>query len=185
MKTKFFATFLGLFLLNCMSVAAQQIDETFPRQSVFLEIGGASNGVGLNYERRLKNPKWGWRVGAAWGFAASSSSIFDFSSSERIYSGSLGMNYLLGQRRSKLDIGGGISMGVHHYHAKYHGESSKENRFAYYFYASAGWRYQARSGFQFRLGLSPIFSFGGKYGYDSKLFCPYLSIGYAFGGSRK
>ena len=180
MKTKFFATFLGLLLLNSVSVAAQEVDETNPRQSVFLEIGGASNGIGLNYEQRLKNPKWGWRVGVSWGFETSNSSLFDFSSSEHIYSGSLGMNYLLGERRSKLELGGGVSMGIHHCSSEFLGESDKENIFAYYFYGSVGWRYQARSGFQFRAGLSPVFSFGGKHGLDSRLFCPYLSVGWAF-----
>ena len=151
-----------------------------PRQSVFLEIGGASNGIGLNYEQRLKNPKWGWRVGASWGFATSSSSIFDFSSSEYIYSGSLGMNYLFGERRSKLELGGGVSMGIHHCNSEFLGESDKENIFAYYFYGNVGWRYQARSGFQFRLGAGPVFSFGGKHGLGNSAFCPYLSVGWAF-----
>lgn len=180
MKTKIFATILGMLLLNSMNVAAQEVDGTIPRQSVFLEIGGSSNGVGLNYERRLKDPKWGWRVGASWGFAASSSSVFDYSSSEYVYSGSLGLNYLLGEKRSKLELGGGINMGIHHCSSEFLGESSKENIFAYYFYGSVGWRFQARSGFQFRAGLSPVFSFGGKHGLDSKFFCPYLSVGWAF-----
>lgn len=180
MKINFFAAILGMLLSNSVNVAAQEVDETIPRQSVFLEIGGASNGIGLNYEQRLKNPKWGWRVGASWGFAKSSSSFFDSSSSEYAYSGSLGMNYLAGKRRSKLELGGGVSMGIHHCSSEFLGESDKENIFAYYFYGSVGWRYQARSGFQFRAGLSPVFSFGGKHGLDSRLFWPYLSVGWAF-----
>lgn len=151
------------------------------RQSVFLEIGNASNGVGLNYEHRLKNnPKWGWRIGASWGYSSSSSSLFDAGSSERRYTGSLGLNHLSGSQRSKLELGAGINMGLYNTHFYFWDYEGKENNFGYYFYGTVGWRYQARSGFQFRLGAGPVFSFGGKHGLGNAAFCPYLSVGWAF-----
>ena len=178
MKTKTLLTMLCAILLSCTSATAQ---DELPRQSIFLELGGPSNGLGLNYEQRLKNnPKWGWRAGASLGFSSADWIPGMLDASENAYTVSLGLNHLLGSKRSKLELGTGVNMGVYHTKTNFMGETYKEDNFGYYSYALAGWRYQSRRGFQFRAGLSPAFSFGGKYGLDGKFFCPYLSFGWAF-----
>lgn len=156
-------------------------DSTIRMQTVFLESGAASNGIGLNYERRLKSdPRWGWRAGVAWGYGMEWISHV-YSSSERIYTGSLGMNYLLGQKRSKLELGAGVSAGLYnsHFDIKYYGVS-KENKFGYYLYGNIGYRYQARNGFQFRAGWSPVTGLGTKHGLKSQADVFYLSVGWSF-----
>lgn len=157
---------------------AQQ--QSAPRlQSVMLELGGMSNGIGLNYEYRLpKHPEWGLRAGLSWGYSNESVLSF-YSGSERSYTVPLGVNYLLGKRRSKLEIGTGVNLGIYNTHAKLGDQSAKENNFAYYCFAGAGYRYQGRNGFQFRTGLGPVFNLGGKHTTETGMYV-YLSFGWAF-----
>lgn len=181
-KTK---TFIIAAMLTLASLAQAQtvtnVEDNPKRQSVFLEWGCGSNGIGLNYEQRLKkDPRWGWRAGLSWGY--SESSWFSLmSTSERAYTGSLGMNYLLGKGRSKLELGAGVNAGLYNSHLKVEsGFKAKENSFGYYAYGNIGYRYQAKSGFQFRAGWSPITGFGTKHGLDSDAAIFYLSFGWAF-----
>ena len=72
-KTK---TFIIAAMLIVASLAQAQTvtnaEDNPKRQSVFLEWGCGSNGIGLNYEQRLKkDPRWGWRAGLSWGYSES------------------------------------------------------------------------------------------------------------------
>lgn len=179
MTKKLLATLaMGAATLACWG---QQATIEMPKNSIFIEWGGASDVLGLNYEQRLShNPHWGWRVGMAWGYGSESIRDFKYSSSERRYMALAGVNYLSGRRRSKLELGAGVNGGLYNTHAHVFEYSSKSEAFAYYFYGTVGYRYQAPGGFQFRTGLSPRFSFGGKHGVDSEVGVFYLSVGWSF-----
>lgn len=43
-----------------------------------------------------------------------------------------------------------------------------------------GYRYQRNSGFMFRVGVSPSFNFGDKYGLKKSAFYPYVGLGWSF-----
>lgn len=86
------------------------------------------------------------------------------------------LNYLLGKKNSKLELGFGLSLGVYHIketvayvntgwypgtedtdqksgEIKYY--TNKENCFGYFFFGDIGYRYQRPNGFMFRVGVSP------------------------------
>ena len=43
-----------------------------------------------------------------------------------------------------------------------------------------GYRYQRPNGFMFRVGVSPSFNFGDKYGLKKAAFFPYIGLGWSF-----
>lgn len=172
-------------------------------QSVFAELAGASNGVGLNYESRFgKTSPLGWRVGLAWGYCESSSFLFGASESLRAYTVPLGVNWLIGRGRNKLELGAGVSLGLYNVHSLYydyrlirnvdlgdgtqmpeyeaipHAES--ENKFGYFVFGDIGYRHVSRKGFLFRAGISPSFNFDDSHGVSKGFFFPYLGFGYSF-----
>ena len=162
-----------------------------------MELGGASNGVGLSYDARFKEGSpWGYRAGLGWAYTSESSLFFD-SQSIRYYSSMLEVNYLLGKRKSKLEIGLGTSLGFanRHYNEikitkieqtpdggiiESMSIPKKDNIFSYFFYANVGYRHQSKNGLQWRIGISPSFNFGGKNAVDKPALYPYFSLGYAF-----
>ena len=58
--------------------------------------------------------------------------------------------------------------------------TNKENRFGYFFFGDIGYRYQRPNGFMFRVGVSPSFNFGDKYGLNKTAFFPYIGFGWSF-----
>lgn len=93
----------------------------------------------------------------------------------------------MGKRRSKLELGAGAAYSYEHLSAG----GVKEDSSFLNFYCNVGWRWQARSGFLFRIGLSPVFAtdkdnywsnsitFGDEY--DSRLALSlYIGIGWSF-----
>lgn len=107
----------------------------------------------------------------------------------------LELNYLLGEKKSKLEVGFGASLGVYHvketswfYSQPVPPETeeiaeryeSKENRFGYFLFGNIGYRYQRTNGFMFRVGLSPSFNFGDKHGLSKSAFYPYIGLGWSF-----
>ena len=64
-------TTVSLLLLSTLSAKAQT--EEARDKSVYVEILGASNGIGINYDARFKHESpWGYRVGVGFGYAQSS-----------------------------------------------------------------------------------------------------------------
>ena len=181
MSMKNLAIIIWMGCMTLPAVAQRQEAAGMPRQSVFVEVGGPSNGLGLNYECRLKGaPQWGWRAGLAWGYASESIRDIKYNSSERSYTLPVGVNFLSGHRRSKLELGAGASLGIYNTHARFYEYGGKSNSFGYFLYANVGYRYQSRSGFLFRAGWSPITGFGTEHGVDSDAAIFYLSLGWAF-----
>ena len=98
---------LSLFALCCFSaVMAQQ-----KTRNLSVELLGAQNIVGINYDSRFKgNSGLGYRVGLGYVYG-NNSSLFD----QKIngVAAPFELNYLLGKKNSKLELGFGASLGVY------------------------------------------------------------------------
>ena len=186
-------------LISCVAVAqsamAQQSENT--QKSVYLELFGASNIVGVNFDSRLKpNSPWGYRVGLGYTYSKNYG-LLSGSNSIRGVDVPIEANYLLGKKRSKLELGLGVNLGYYkekydtwdlkeigkedgitYYESIYKGEDSR-SLWGYYCFGNIGYRYQPSHGFQFRAGISPSFNLGGKHAVSKSVF-PYISFGYVF-----
>ena len=58
--------------------------------------------------------------------------------------------------------------------------TSSKTQFSYFFFGDIGYRYQRPYGFMFRVGVSPSFNFGDKYGLKKVAFFPYIGLGWSF-----
>ena len=58
--------------------------------------------------------------------------------------------------------------------------TSSRTQFGYFFFGDIGYRYQRPNGFMFRVGVSPSFNFGDKYGLNKAAFFPYIGFGWSF-----
>ena len=98
---------LSLFALCYFSaVMAQQ-----KTRNLSVELLGAQNIVGVNYDSRFDgNSGLGYRVGIGYGYG-NNSGLFD----QKINGVGvpLELNYLLGKKNSKLELGFGASLGVY------------------------------------------------------------------------
>jgi hypothetical protein len=186
-------------LISCVAVAqsamAQQVENT--QKSMYLELFGASNIVGVNYDSRLKPySPWGYRVGLGYTYSKNYG-LLSGSNSIRGVDVPIEANYLLGKKRSKLELGLGVNLGYYkekydkwdlkevkkedgftYYEGVYAGEDSR-SLWGYYCFGNIGYRYQPSHGFQFRVGISPSFNLGGKHAVSKSVF-PYISFGYVF-----
>lgn len=185
---------LSLFALCYFSaVMAQQ-----KTRNLSVELLGAQNVVGVNYDSRFDgNSGLGYRVGIGYGYG-NNSGLFD----QKINGVGvpLELNYLLGKKNSKLELGFGASLGVYQVKETYvkdtgeypDGENTDETSpnidfytssrtlFGYFFFGDIGYRYQRPNGFMFRVGVSPSFNFGDKYGLNKAAFFPYIGLGWSF-----
>lgn len=179
---------LSMMLLTASSMMAQQ-----KVKSLSVELFGAQNTIGINYDSRLKgNSGLGYRVGIGFGYG-DNSNLFD--QNIKGVGVPLEMNYLLGNKHHKLEIGVGTSLGIYHVkettwyynqpvppetegQAEQH--TSTSNRFGYFLFGDLGYRYQRNNGLMFRIGISPSFNFGDKYGLKKSAFYPYIGLGWSF-----
>ncbi len=188
--------FITILPIMSLGAEAQQTSET-PNRSIYLELLGASNIVGVNYDARFKTESpWGYRIGLGYTYSEEYS-MFSGSNSLRGADIPLEINYLLGKKHSKIDLGFGLNLGyytekydtweisqtgevdgTHYYESEYAGEA-KHSLWGYYFFGNIGYRYQPTHGLQFRAGLSPSFNLGGKHAVSKSIF-PYVSFGYVF-----
>lgn len=112
---------ISLFIL-CLPLAAgaQESHEKQARnRAVYLEIGGGSPMVGINYDARFNDhTRWGWRTGLGFGYAESSGVLMDGSTSLRAWGVPLAVNYLVGNRKNSLELELGANLGLYngHYH---------------------------------------------------------------------
>ena len=182
--------------IKLKSIYQEMVSFMKPERSVYLELLGASNIVGVNFDSRFKaGSPWGYRVGLG----------YTYSESYNMFSGSsylkgpdipMEINYLLGKKRSKLDLGFGLNLGYYTEKYKYweyewtetegifHGEptqevNAKHKTWGYYFFGNIGYRYQPKQGFLFRAGINPAFNLGGSHAVTKGIF-PYVSFGYVF-----
>ena len=150
---------------------AETIDAGKPVRSVYLELLGPSNMVGVSYDARFKGHKgWGWRAGFGYLY---------FPDWVQYASLPLEINYLAGNRNHKFEVGLGFDPLL--MMAAGEGVSPfDEMHLGYYFHANVGYRYQRPKGFQFRIGLSPSLTFyQGLFVKPYELW-PYVSFGWSF-----
>lgn len=143
-----------------------------------IELLGAQNTVGINYDSRFRGiDGLGYRVGIGYCYSKNSG-WFD----ERIkgIGMPLELNYLLGKKSSKLELGFGASLGGYHVKEKSYQYTSSGYQFGYFLFGNIGYRYQRSNGLMFRIGMSPSFNFGDKYGIEKSAFYPYLGFGWSF-----
>ncbi len=164
-------------------------------RNVSVELLGAQNTVGINYNSRFKgNSGLGYRVGIGFGYG-DNSGLGLFDQNIKGVGVPVELNYLFGKKRHKLEVGFGTSLGVYHvketawyYYQPVSPETegrseqytSSSNRFGYMMFGDIGYRYQCDNGFMFRVGVSPSFNFGDKYGLKKSAFYPYIGLGWSF-----
>ncbi len=192
MQSKWMATLV--LMLATFSLAAQDTLEicVLPERSLSLELFGAHNTIGINYDRRFKgNDGLGFRVGLGYGYSERSSFLIGSYNIHGV-SAPLELNYLFGKGRHHLELGFGASLGFYRekLHAPYvqipYGNDSygsydityKHSTFGYFMYGNIGYRLQTNRGFQLRVGLTPSVNFGDKYCLQRDWFYPYVSFGW-------
>ena len=184
---KNFIATLTMLILSASMVAQDKV------RNVSVELLGAQNMVGVNYDSRLKgNSGLGYRIGIGFGYG-NNSGLFD--QNIKGVGVPVELNYLLGKKHQKLEVGFGASLGVYHtketmwyYYEPVppetdgHVESypTTSNNFGYFMFGDIGYRYQRDNGLMFRAGVSPSFNFGDKYGLSKSAFYPYVGFGLSF-----
>ena len=190
---------MSLMLAMCLlgSMAAQAQDA--PERSLSLELFGAQNTVGINFDSRFKgNHGLGYRVGVGYGYSETST-IASSSYALQGISAPIEINYLFGKGRNKLELGFGTSLGYYYekchvyttvgpgpnmgdgvpnYGYSYYYKKMTHNTFGYFVFGNFGYRLQTNRGFLFRAGMTPSFNFGDKYGIHRKWYYPYVSFGW-------
>lgn len=189
------STIAFLLLVFCLNAFAQEQDK-----SVYLEVFGPSNLIGVSYDARIKSgSNLGYRVGLGYMAGYTDNFFCNYESHhQNAITVPLELNYLIGKGKSKLEIGAGSNIGMYHvsgtvfkcdYVPKDDGlyeqinlrdEHYSETKFGYYMYGNVGYRHTAKNGFQFRCGVNPSFNFGDKHGLKKAVLYPYVSFGYAF-----
>lgn len=178
-------------------LAAKTADSTYvmPQHSVFVEIGGVTGLIGLNYDMRLKkNSPWGFRTGVSYAFD-SEELITYTDTKEHLWGFSTELNYLLGGRRNHLELGLGNKLWVIKYDQRGAYYNDPSSYFIYrhtwardMIYLNIGYRHEALHGFQFRCGVTPmihvtndwLWADGSTCHKGDILFAPYVSFGWAF-----
>lgn len=103
--------YIILLLAATLTANAQQTADK--QKSVYLEVFGASNLAGLNYDSRFKaGSPWGYRVGLGYTYSKSYS-MFSGSNSLNGANVPMEINYLLGKKRSRLELGFGLNLGYY------------------------------------------------------------------------
>ena len=203
-KLLIFALFLGLHTV----AMAQESNGLEKDKAVYLELLGASNLAGINYDARFNDhTRFGWRAGLSFAYGKNSG-LFDWGSDVRGYVVPLEVNYLLGSQKNNLELGLGTGLGIYNVHETrielVNGPASSltveqqkptigeyriktllayresRNTFGYYIFGNIGYRHVSNKGFLFRAGFSPSFTLGEKNAVKKAFFYPYLGFGWAF-----
>lgn len=187
-----------------LPLSAHKADSTYvtPQHSIYFEIGGASDFIGLNYDMRLKKASpWGIRAGLNWAYQSQNpggkNNFVGFSTE---------FNRLIGGKRNHFEVGiGNKLLFIHH---KYDGafyyeypttgndittgqqalQPIRKDWVRDLIYLDLGYRHETPHGFQFRCGITPFVNVthgwtnadGGKVKSGEILFAPYVSLGWAF-----
>lgn len=192
---KLMTLLLAMCLMGAIVAQAQEGAE----RSLSLELFGAQNTVGINYDSRFKgNHGLGYRVGVGYGYSETST-IANSSYALQGVAAPIEINYLFGKGRHKLELGFGTSLGYYYekchvwtsvgpapnmgdgvpdYGYSYYYKKMTHNTFGYFMFGNIGYRLQTNRGFLLRAGMTPSFNFGDRYGIYRKLYYPYVSFGW-------
>lgn len=189
---------LALLLMGgCLTTTAKTADSTFvmPQHSIYGELGGPCWGVSANWDARLKKDShWGYQLGLGW--AGQWDNMMGIHTHTMYYGLTTGMNYLIGKRKSRLELGLGNQLRlissklVVAYMDKESDISIKsENKTQVrdFLYMNVGYRYTTTHGFQFRCGVTPMVNItngwttsDNAYSKGDVFLVPYVSFGKAF-----
>lgn len=169
---------MRIILITILLFAATSLFAQKTRH-ISVEILGAQNTVGINYDSRFKGTYGlGYRVGIGYGYGRNSGW---FDESIKGVGVPLELNYLLGKKNSKLELGFGASLGIYRVKvSESYYYTSSGCQFGYFLFGDIGYRYERAGGFMFRIGVSPSFNFGDKHGVTKSVFYPYLGLGWSF-----
>ena len=187
-------------MLSVLNMNAQMLSDSLnkPVKNLSVELMGPSNMLGIHFDSRFKaNKGFGYSVGLAWAYLSSENFINDINHFN-IVSFVPRLNYLIGRKNKKLELGVGANLSLvfgrneydaykieqqpdHSYQLVFD-KHVKENRsFAfYYLFTNIGYRRQAPHGFMFRVGISTMFGFGGDHSIKNIYLSPYLGFGKSF-----
>lgn len=178
-------------------------DYVMPPHALSLDLGGTSSGIGIAWDARFKKGSpWGYRAGLGWGYQEETTFLGP-KSSIRFYNLPAEVNYLMGKRRSKLELGAGLQfslfnshVGFYQFHIDQEQQSvylvktgeEKRNQFKTNLTLTVGYRHISKKGFLFRAGLTPMLQLTDKwvsanykeYKRGTIFIAPYLSFGWAF-----
>ena len=189
---------LALLLMGfSLTMTARTADSTFvmPLHSIYGEEGGPCWGISANWDARLKKDSpWGYQVGLGW--AGQWDNMMGIHTHTMYYGLTTGMNYLIGKRKSRLELGLGNQLRlissklVVAYMDKESDISIKsENKTQVrdFLYMNVGYRYTSTHGFQFRCGVTPMVNItngwttsDNAYSKGDVFLAPYVSFGKAF-----
>ena len=190
---------LALLLMGgCLTMTARTADSTFvmPQHSIYGEVGGPCWGISANWDARLKKGShWGYQVGLGW--AGRWDNTMGIHTHTMYYGLTTGVNYLIGKRKSRLELGLGNQLRlissklvVAAYMDKESDISIKsENKTQVrdLLYMNVGYRYTSTHGFQFRCGVTPMVNItngwtasGDIYSKGDVFLTPYVSFGKVF-----
>ena len=163
-------------------------------RTLYLELLGASNGLGFNYDARFRtgaSSGWGWRTGLGFGYRYSSTGVA-YSFTDRVEgedsvildlthiynqcflaSVPLEVNYLQGNGPSKLELGAGGIFCAYLYTSR---DVVSHLQAGAVPYLSAGYRLVTAKGFVFRAGaIAPYSSVDRRFS-----LWPFISFGRTF-----
>ncbi|MBP3269789.1 MAG: hypothetical protein J6L98_03825 [Bacteroidales bacterium] len=181
-KTIVFIRSLCIVIAICaVSIPASSQSHSRGR-SIYGELLGASQGLGINYDARFNKQSsegFGWRTGLGVGYAYSSiTAIYSIDGNwvdtyNQMFrlAVPIEVNYLLGKGHSKFESGAGGSMCVDLYTSA--SGAKPKSAVGVIPYVNMGYRYVADKGFLFRIGVSSFYSFNG----DRVVFQPYIGFG--------
>ncbi len=173
----FVATLLATLSLS-QSLNAQKKTELPTnkyKQTVFAELGTPGLGVSFNYDTRFikgKNNGIGGQIGLG---------IF-ITESNLMASLPLGVNYLMGKRRSFFEVGAVFTpfLFTRGYYDNAKAEYTTKYSFGFNFSPTFAWRYQPENeGFFFGAGISPLVSFN-KEAMGNLPIGGFVRLGYTF-----
>lgn len=179
---------LMTLLLTMLALSVGQAQVSTER-SISVEALGVHNVVGVNFDSRFKgNHGFGFRVGV--GYAQGKGKHIYFNHAGTKTQGvafPIEINYLLGQKEHKLELGLGTSLG-------YYGERMEfgtieghqympvtEKKFGYFVFGNIGYRLQTNCGLMIRTGWAPSINFddgGCNYLQRRLISSLYISVGW-------
>lgn len=201
-KLNVWASFLMLFLMavgtslstyaegvdNAGDVSEVQNQDARQYRSIYAELFGPSL-VDLSFDSRFKRGcKWGYRVGIGY------SEISDISGLDARYlvTFPLEVNAIFGRKYHFFEVGAGFAPTVARNYYRCHNFTYEGIRvchdgidhkmiksvFVWRVPFELGYRYQRRSGFMLRAGVTPFLQ--GEKDWCGFWICPYISFGYTF-----
>lgn len=190
---------LALLLMGgCLTMTAGTADSTFvmPQHSIYGEVGGPCWGVSANWDARLKKDShWGYQVGLGW--AGRWDNAADIHTHTMYYGLTTGVNYLIGKRKSKLELGAGNHLHLISSKLAYASyidltgdiniQTKNETQARDFLYMNIGYRHVSSHGFLFRCGITPMVNItngwedsNDSYSKGAVFLAPYISFGKAF-----